>query len=91
MWTEADRRLLRSMRIECDAPPPPLPPLPRFRAVPTGLTGWYRVVDGVRPMLDFGPENFRDPRAAAEDSARQLNERHAVSNAPQRREDEDGA
>lgn len=90
MWTEADRRFLRSLRIAADDLPPPLLPLPRFRAVPTALTGWYRVVDGLRrrPVWDFGPENFADPRAAAEDAARQMNERHESS---VRRRDDDGA
>lgn len=77
MFTESDRRFLRSLRIRADAMPPPLPRLPRFRAVPTAVSGWYRVIDGVRrrAVEDFGPENFKDPRAAAEDVARQMNER----------------
>lgn len=90
MWTEDDKRFLRSMRIKADAPPTALPPLPRYRAVPTALAGWYRVVDGRRrrPVEDFGPENFKDPRAAAEDVARQMNARQAAVRKP---EDEDGA
>lgn len=77
MLTESDRRFLRSLRITADDMPAPLPRLPRFRAVPTAVRGWYRVVDGVRrkAVEDFGPENFKDPRAAAEDVARQMNER----------------
>ena len=88
MWTENDKRFLRSLRITSDQPPTPLPPLPRFRAVPTAMTGWYRVVDGKRrrPMVDFGPENFSDPMAAAEDTARQMNKRH-----PDARAEDDGA
>lgn len=77
MWSTSDKRFLRSMGIAIDAPPTPLPPLPRFYVVPTALPGWYRVMDWRRrkPMCDFGPEHFKDPRAAAEDYARQMNDR----------------
>lgn len=89
MWTTDDRRFLRSMRIASDGEgPPALPPLPRFVVVPTAVNGWYRINDRVRrrPFLDFGPENFPDPRAAAEDEAQRLNERQAAS-----RGEDDGA
>lgn len=93
-WSVNDKRFLRSLRIEADDDPPPMPPMPRFLAMPTALTGWYRVVDSVRrrPMLDFGPDNSKDPRADAEDSARKMNERYEASRAhrQQQRED-DGA
>lgn len=57
------------------------------------MTGWYRVVDGVRrrPMLDFGPWNFPDPREAAEDVARQMNDRDDASHGRRARHDDDGA
>lgn len=82
MWTNDDRRFLRSLRIAADQPPPSLPPLPRFRVVPTPMKGWYRILDGGRrrAVLDFGPEHFCDPRAAAEDYARQLNDQHVKEN-----------
>lgn len=77
MWTKKDQAFLRSLGIQAGDPPPALPPLPRFRVVPIAMKGWYRIVDGVRrrPFLDFSPEHFPDPRAAAEDDARQQNER----------------
>ena len=77
MWTEADKKFLRSLRVQVDRPLAPLPPLPRFRVLPIAIKGWYRVIDAQRrskPVCDFGPENFPDPRLAAEDYARQLNE-----------------
>ena len=75
MWTKADETFLRRMRI---APVDPPTPLPRFRVEPAEIDGWYRVIDAVRSFetkSEFGPP-FKDPRAAAEDLARQLNEKH---------------
>lgn len=75
MWTKDDLRLLRSMRIDAADPPEALP---RFRVEPGDIDGWYRVIDvvrGFRPSFDFGPD-WQDPRAAAEDLAGQLNEKH---------------
>lgn len=75
MWTKADEKVLRSMRIEATDPPAPLP---RFRVEPSEVEGEYQVVDSLRhfkPAFDFGTD-WTDPRAAAEDLARQLNEKH---------------
>lgn len=77
MWTKADEKYLRSMRVVATDPPAPLP---RFRVEPSDVEGWYRVVDALRkfkPAFDFGTD-WRDPRAAAEDLARQLNEKHTA-------------
>ncbi len=76
MWTVNDRRFLKSLRIEPDEPPP----APRrYHAEPGVIEGEYVIVDkgrkpfGIRHMR---LTNFPDPRAAAADIARQLNEEH---------------
>lgn len=88
MWTKADERFLRTLRIESTHPPAPLP---RFRVEPSDVEGEYRVVDALRqyrPTFDFGTD-WKDPRAAAEDLAAQLNEKHAAG--ARKTDDEDGA
>lgn len=70
-WSRDDRAFLRSLRIAAADPPPPLP---RFRVEPSDVAGWqYRRLRSVVGLC----EAFPDPRAAAEDLARQLNEEHA--------------
>lgn len=74
MWTQVDLRFLRSLRIESDA----IAPLGRFRVEPSDVEGEYRVIDSLRKYraaFDFGTD-WQDPRGAAEDLARQLNEKH---------------
>lgn len=86
MWGPADMQFLRSMRIAATNPPAPLP---RFRVEPTKLPGWYRVIDAAvryKPVNDFGPDSFSDPRGAAEDLARQRNEQHEREQSKRRRE-----
>lgn len=77
MWSKPDTAFLRSLRILATDPPPPLP---RFRVEPGDIEGWYRVIDALRQYrsaFEFGPD-WKDPRAAAEDLARQLNEKHVA-------------
>lgn len=76
MWTKDDQVFLRKMRVDTSDPPPPLP---RFRVEPCVDEGWYRVIDARRNFAlksEFGPP-FEDPRASAEDLAKQLNEQYA--------------
>lgn len=84
MWTKADERFLRSMRIvAADAPPA----LPRFRVEQSAIEGEYTVIDSLRHFkaaFDFGTD-WQDPRAAAEDLARQLNEKHVLSQGENKR------
>lgn len=74
MWTEADRRFLRSMRIDGGEGPPPLT---RFVVEPGTTDGEFHVVDRRKRFADhvFGT-GWTDPRAAAEDFARQMNDTH---------------
>lgn len=78
-WTLTDRRFLRSLRIVADAP---APPSPRFVVEPWMNPGEFVLVDRVGlgrsagAMTVFTPSSFKDPRAAAEDVARQMNEKH---------------
>lgn len=83
MWAKDDSTFLRSIGIAVDQPATPLPPLPRFRAMPGAQKGWYRVVDGSlrKPLLDFSPRSFKEPRLEAESFARMMNAR-GVSNEP---------
>lgn len=81
-WWVSDQRFLRSMRIVADAP---APPLPRFVVEPGANDGEFLVVDRVArgryagATTVFTPRCFQDPRAAAEDVARQMNEKYGVS------------
>jgi len=74
-WTKADATFLRSLRVAWSGPPPPLP---RFRVEPSAVDDeGYRVIDTwrkFRSVVECGPKEFKDPRAAAEDVARQMNE-----------------
>jgi hypothetical protein len=75
MWSKADALFLRSLRIVAADPPAPLP---RFRVEASDIEGEYRVIDTLRryrSAFEFGPD-WKDPRAAAEDLAGQLNEKH---------------
>jgi hypothetical protein len=77
MWSIADQRFLRSLRIASTNPPAPLP---RFRVEVSEIEGGYRVVDALRKFRtthEVGQE-FADPRAAAEDIAAQLNTKHVA-------------
>ena len=76
MWTRTDERFLRSMRIRSTDPPAALP---RFRVEPSRVAGRYLVIDAERdfkPVADVGAKDFPDPRAAAEELARQRNAGH---------------
>lgn len=78
MWSLRDEKFLRTMRIASSPPPVDLP---RFRVEPSDREGWYRVYDAHRlPQFvlsgEIGPP-IENPRAAAEDLAAQLNEKHA--------------
>ena len=77
MWSTNDKRFLRSLRIEQDEP---APPSPRFVVEPGVNDGDFVVVDRKRrtTAIVFTPRAFRDPRPAAEDLARQLNEKHSA-------------
>lgn len=78
-WSIADKRFLRALRIVADAP---APPLPRFVVEPGMNAGEFVLVDRVGrgryagATTVFTPASFPDPRAAAEDVARQMNEKH---------------
>lgn len=74
-WSVTDRRFLRSLRVVADAP---APPSPRFVVEPGVIDGECQVVDreGRFSAHIFGPKAFRDPKTAAEDFARQMNEKH---------------
>lgn len=74
-WSVNDRRLLRWLRIEAGEPTP----VSRFYVQPGSIDGEFDVIDREkksRPHV-FTPKAFKDVRAAAEDFARQMNERHA--------------
>lgn len=76
MWTKADEKLLRQLRIERGDPPAPLP---RFQVVVSEIEGEYQVIDRhrqYRASFDFGPD-WPDPREAAERWADRLNAEHA--------------
>ena len=79
MWSKTDARFLHSLRIVADAP---APPLPRFVVEPGVNAGEYILVDRVGrgryagAATVFTPSSFADPRAAAEDVARQMNEKY---------------
>lgn len=78
-WSVSDKRFLRSMRIVADAP---APPLPRFVVEPGMNEGEFVLVDRhgrgryAAATTVFTPASFQDPRAAAEDVARQMNEKY---------------
>lgn len=74
-WTGSDRRFLRSLRIVADEP---APASPRFVVEPGVNDGEHHVVDRKRRVPDhiFGKE-WKNTRAAAEDFARQLNEKYS--------------
>jgi len=76
MWTLADQKFLRSLRITPDAQPPPLP---RFRVEAGTVDGEYHVIDQLRKYrvaFVFGVEWKGKARAAAEQLAGELNEKH---------------
>lgn len=74
-WSINDKRFLRSLRIVADAP---APASPRFVVMAGKHAGEYNVVDRLNRCADhvFTPDNFDDPKAAADDFAQQLNEKH---------------
>lgn len=74
-WSFNDNRFLRSLRIVADEP---APPSPRFVVDPTLIDGEYQVIDRekrCRPITSSG-KVFRATRAAAENFANYLNEKH---------------
>lgn len=75
-WSINDSRFLRSLRIVADEPPTPSL---RFVVEPGKVDGEFNVRDQLGRFSDhvFTPKNFKDTKAAAEDFARQLNEKHA--------------
>jgi hypothetical protein len=75
MWTLNDQRFLRSLRIVADDP---AAASPRFVVEPGAHEGEFVVIDRQRrtTAIVFTPRAFREPRPAAEDLARQLNEKH---------------
>jgi len=56
----------------------PAPPSPRFVVEPGKVPGEYNMVDRLRRsrVTVFTPSAFKNPRAAAEDVARQMNEKY---------------
>lgn len=80
-WSISDKRFLKSLEIATTDPPAPLP---RFRVEPSDVAGryWvYQVIEkgkrtAVLTVADVGSPEFPDPRAAAEEIARQKNEEH---------------
>lgn len=78
-WWKSDQEFLRSLRIVADDP---APPLPRFVVEPGVNEGEFLVIDRVArsryagATTVFTPRCFKDPRAAAEDVARQMNEKY---------------
>lgn len=86
-WAEDDRAFLRSLRIEANEPAPT--PSHRFVVEPGVIDGEFHVVDRQKRSKDhiFGPPAWKQPREAAEDFARQMNEKHRAPVRP----DDDGA
>lgn len=74
-WSINDARFLRSLRIVADAPPPPSL---RFVVEPGAVDGTFDVVDRQRRFHthSFAPKEFKQPRAAAEAFATQMNTKH---------------
>ena len=78
-WTVDDRRFMRSLRIVADDP---APPLPRFVVEPGMNVGEYILIDRYARgryaggATVFTPKSFENPRAAADDVARQMNEKY---------------
>lgn len=74
MWTLADKRYLRALKVQADDPPPPLP---RFQVVPA-QAGEYEVIDR---LVKFRATHtiaatFDNPRAVAEAIADALNQKY---------------
>lgn len=76
-WSVEDAKFLRSLRIVADEP---APPSPRFVVEPGKNAGEFQVVDRLKRSGDhvFTKKAFKGQnlRAAAEDFARQMNEKH---------------
>lgn len=74
-WSLNDKRFLRSLRIVADAP---APPSPRFVVEPGTVDGEYHVVDRLKRFNDYiVNKSYKDPKAAANEYARQMNAKHA--------------
>lgn len=80
-WWVSDAQFLRSLRIVADAP---APPLPRFVVEPGAHEGEFLVIDRYArsryagAATVFTPACFKNPRAAADDVARQMNEKYST-------------
>lgn len=74
VWTKADARYLKSLRVEVDDPPPALP---RFQVEPIA-DGEYQVIDALlkhRATHTISAQ-FENPRAVAEAIADELNQKY---------------
>jgi hypothetical protein len=74
-WSVSDKKFLRSLRVVADEP---AAPSLRFVVERGKNVGEFNVIDRQRRSRSTvcTPAAFADPRAAAEDIARQLNEKH---------------
>lgn len=75
MWTENDKRYLRSLRIVSSDPPSPLP---RFQVETAAVEGEYQVIDR---LIQFRATHtiaatFNDPRSVADAIATELNTKY---------------
>lgn len=75
IWSNSDKRYLRSLRVESIDPPHPLP---RFQVEPAEMEGEYRVFDRLDKYRETHiiAAHFDNPRAMAEAIASELNEKH---------------
>lgn len=75
VWSNSDKRYLRSLRIEFENPPQPLP---RFQVEPSETEGEYSVIDRLNQYRETHviAAHFENPREMADAIANELNEKH---------------